>query len=101
MSEVLKLSLQSLSNVVNKSTGTLHPMDESRAKELFKALRAAGEPLSASEVTNLAIEFNWPTKYALDLGELAQRIGDGGRVVIKHPTGWGEATVQKHQTTVN
>ena len=95
MSELLERCIATLSNVVNVSTGILHPLDEARAKELFKALRAEGESLISGAVTKLALENGWPDRHASELGELAQRIGAGGRVVIKNPKYWGEPTVER------
>lgn len=93
MSELLKRSIETLSTIVNVSTGLAHPLDEARAKELFKALHAEGEPLTYEAVRKLALDNHWPDRHANMLAELAQHIGSGGRVVINHPREWGEPTV--------
>lgn len=95
MSELLKRSIETLSAVVNVSAGLAHPFDEARAKELFKALHAEGETLTYDTVKKLALDNHWPERYADTLAELAQRIGSGGRVVIKHPREWGEPTIAR------
>lgn len=90
-----KKTLDTLSSVVNVSTGLAHPLDESRAKELFKALHKYGVPLKASDVYSLAINNSWPECHAKKLSEMAEKIGNGGRVQIKHPRDWGEPTVRR------
>lgn len=95
MSKLLNDAIKELSAIVNVSTGILHPLDESRAKELFKALYANGEPLTYNEVELLALENKWPSRHAKSLAALAEKIGNKRRVVIKNPSGWGEATVSK------
>lgn len=95
MSELLKRSIETLSSVVNVATGLAHPLDEARAKELFKALYATGEPLTYSAVEAFALANKWSSGHAQTLGELAERIGNGGRVVIKHRRDWGEPTVAR------
>ena len=92
---ILKDCIETLSKVVNVSTGLIHPLDDSSAKELFKALHKKGISLNEEDIHTLAIENNWPEQHAKTLAKLAQKIGDGGRVVIKHPRNWGEATVEK------
>lgn len=95
MSELLKKSIKTLSFVVNIATGIVHPLDEARAKELFKALQADGEPLTYDAIKELALANSWPERHAKSLAELAERIGKGGRVVIKHPCDWGKPTVAR------
>jgi hypothetical protein len=95
MNPILKQSIETLSAVVNTSTGLAHPLDESRAKELFKALRAYGVPLAYEMVYQLAVSNSWPEKHATALAKLAEKIGKGGRVQIKFRKNWGEPTVQK------
>lgn len=70
--------------MVNLSTGVLHPSDESAAKEYFEALHKEGESLIGSEITQWATANGWQPKHAKELGELAHKIGSGGRVVIKN-----------------
>lgn len=55
MSELLKRSVKTLSSVVNLATGLAHPLDEARAKELFKALHAEGEPLTYETIKKFAL----------------------------------------------
>lgn len=95
MNPILKKSIETLSHVINVSTGLTHPLDESRAKELFKALHKQGIQLNSSEIYSLAISNSWPERHAKSLSELAEKIASGGRVQIKHPKGWGEPTVKK------
>lgn len=84
MTPLVNEALKSLTIIVNLSTGILHPSDESFAKEYFKALYKEGEPLDGSEIAAWAERNGWKPKHAKDLGKLAQKIGEGGRVVIKN-----------------
>jgi hypothetical protein len=95
MSELLRQSIETLSSIVNVSTGIAHPLDDARAKELFKALHAHGEVLSRDQVETFALENHWSQRHAAQLADLAERIGNGGRVVIKNPRQWGEPTVAR------
>jgi len=95
MNPILIKAVQALSAVVNTSTGLAHPLDESRAKELFRALHSYSVPLSYGDVYSLAIANAWPEFHAKNLANLAERIGNGGRVQIKFPRQWGETTVKK------
>jgi hypothetical protein len=98
MNTLLERSIRSLSIVANTSTGLAHPSDESRAKELFVALREEGILLDRAEVKSAALANGWPDRHANALAELAEKIGTGGRVVIKFPQGWGEWIVKKLQS---
>lgn len=89
LSELLERSIGVLTSTVNVATGITHPLDEARAKELFKALHAEGVPLTHAAVEALALANGWPERHARSLAELAERIGNGGQVVIKHPRDWG------------
>ncbi|MCE9853269.1 DUF1889 family protein [Shewanella chilikensis] len=84
MTPLVEEALKSLTIMVNLSTGIIHPSDESAAKEYFKALYKEGEPLIGSEITNWASANGWQPKHAKELGALAEKIGSGGRVVIKN-----------------
>jgi hypothetical protein len=94
MNPILTKAIENLSVVANTSTGLAHPLDESRAKELFKALHALGVPLSYADVYAVAIANAWPERHSKSLAELAEKIGKGGRVQIKFPKNWGEPTVK-------
>ncbi|OMQ23713.1 DUF1889 family protein [Serratia oryzae] len=83
MKHVLEVALKKLTARINLSTGLLHPQDESFAKELFKFLHKEKVPLHGDEITSWAITNGWEHKYAKELGDLAGRIGSGGRVVVK------------------
>jgi hypothetical protein len=84
MTPLVNEALKSLTIMVNLTTGILHPSDETFAKEYFKALYKEGEPLDSSEIAVWAEKNGWKSKHAKELGKLAQKIGDGGRVTIKN-----------------
>lgn len=100
MTELIKRSIKTLSSIVNVATGIAHPLDETCAKELFKALHADGEQLTYDAIEKLALVNSWPKCHAKSLADLAERIGNGGRVRIKHPRDWGEPTVAKLKTEI-
>jgi len=92
---ILVEAIRTLSAVVNVSTGLAHPLDESKAKELFKALHKHGVPLRSSDVYSLATGKSWPDRHAKKLAEMAEKVGNGGLVQIKHSCNWGEPTVKR------
>lgn len=95
MRDALQRAMEKLSKTSNLSTGLAHPLDESRAKELFIALRDRNVPLSKGAVRQQAEACGWPSPHALKLGELAERIGAGATVRIPFPRGWGRAVVDE------
>lgn len=101
MSDLLKRSIETLSSIVNISTGLAHPLDEARAKELFKALHTEGEPLTYEAIKKFALDNHWPERHADTLAECAQRIGAGDHVVINHPREWGEPTVARLKAEIS
>lgn len=95
MNPIIRKSVEVLSRVVNTPNGLAHPLDESRAKELFKALHKQGLKLQADDVYQAAMANDWSAHHATQLSELASKIGNGGRVQIKHKRDWGEPTVRR------
>jgi len=84
MTPLLEEALKLLTSMVNLSTGIIHPSDESAAKLFFKDLHKEGVLLNEMEISSWAVSNGWQLKDAKQLGELAERIGNGGRVVIKN-----------------
>lgn len=90
MTPVLEEALKSLTNRINLSTGLAHPLDSDSAKEMFKLLRDKAVTLTKSDVSEWAINNGWSSRHASDLGELAEKIGNGGRVQIRNKGRWKE-----------
>ena len=95
MDPLVDKALDALSIVCNPATGIAHPLDESRAKELFVALHVRGIPLPRDDIQAHTEALGWAPRHAKQLAELAARIGAGGKVRISHPRGWGEATLTR------
>lgn len=95
MTDLIQTAIQKLSIVCNTATGLTHPLDESRAKELFVALHQRGVPLFRERIQECAEVCGWPSDHAQELGELAACIGAGMAVRIRHPRGWGKTVVNK------
>ncbi|SMF94342.1 hypothetical protein SAMN02949497_1652 [Methylomagnum ishizawai] len=93
--EVIERAMDILTSVVNVSTGLSHPLDEARAKELFRALHRRSVDLGYQEIHDQAIKRSWPERHAAALAKLAEKIGNGGAVRIRHPRDWGEPTVDR------
>lgn len=91
--EILTKAIKSLSETINVSTGLAHPLDDSRAKELLRALRQRGIATPGDEVYSLAISNNWPERHARAFAELAERVDQGSSIRVSHPRDWGELTV--------
>lgn len=101
MSPLLVESLKILTSRVNLATGISHPSDDSSAKEIFNILRREGEQLDASKISVWAMENGWQTNDANKLGELAKKIGNGGRVVVKSKGMWPTDIVAKLRARAN
>jgi hypothetical protein len=95
MSDPIRTAIEKLSIVSNTATGLAHPLDETRAKELFVALHQRRVPLLQESIREHAEACGWPPAHAQKLGELAARIGAGIAVRIPHPRGWGETVVSE------
>lgn len=100
MSTLLERCIESLSVIANTATGLAHSLDESRAKELFIALHKEGVSLDFATVKSLALANDWTERHAVELANLAVKIGNGSRVIVKHPRDWGEWIVSKHKTEI-
>ena len=101
MSPLLEEALKSLTIRVNISTGLAHYSDESAAKEMFKLLHKDGEPLIATEITEWAGNNGWNLSHAKELGSLAERIGQGGRVVVRNKGMWREDIMEQWKERAN
>ncbi|HFR4114933.1 TPA: DUF1889 family protein [Yersinia enterocolitica] len=84
MSKIIEKSIDYIDRM-NTSVSTLHPVDESRAKELFKFLKAEGVALESREIFSWGNRNGWDHGFTKKLAEWADKIYLGGRVVIKHP----------------
>ena len=101
MSNLLGRAIETLSSIVNVTAGLAHPLDEARAKELFRALHADGTLLVFGEVEAVALANGWPARHAKSLAVLAERVGGGDRTMAKPPRGRGESTAAGlHQAEV-
>ncbi len=101
MSPLLVEALKALTRRVNLKTGLAHPADESAAKELFVKLRNHGEPLSGSQIASWAYDNGWSDEHSSNLGDVAQRIGEGRRVRIDAPNRWKPEIIQILQDRVD
>ncbi len=73
--KVVVQALKSLSVLVNKSTGILHPLDKEKAIETFTILRDAGEEFNPEDVKAFLIrEEGWKATYAQDVANIAQKV---------------------------
>lgn len=78
---VLTAALRTLSALVNKSTGVLHPLDKDKAIAAFEILKANNEPFTPEEVKVILIsEFKWKPEYAQDAADVAKGVLAGKRL---------------------
>lgn len=101
MSPLVSEALKCLTVRVNLDTGILHYSDESAAKDIFRLLHKEGESLIASEITKWAMANGWKTKDAQQLGALAEKIGRGGKVVVRDKNQWREDIIEQLRTRAN
>lgn len=92
---IVNAAMERLAQVTNVTTGLAHPLDESRAKELFKSLHKHGINIEYNIIKGIALDLWWEDRNAGQIAKIADKIHNGGRVVIKHPRDWGEPTVKE------
>lgn len=85
MTPLVQEILKRINVRVNVSTGGTSPRDDSFIKTVFKWLHSQSEVLDSDEIAQWAMDNKWNEKYAKKLGDLAEKIGKDGRVVIKYP----------------
>ncbi|MDW3776284.1 DUF1889 family protein [Kluyvera cryocrescens] len=96
MNPKLVKALEHLCIVNNVSAGMLsHPLDESRTKEMLKFLKGEGVPLNRDAIYDWAIGKGWESKSAKELADLAGKIDEGKRVVIKYPGRLGDKIISE------
>ena len=76
MEPILEKALEAITARVNLSTGLIHPND-----------------LNEHEISLWAIEHGWLQKDAKELGKLAKKIGEGGRVQIENRGHWWKENI--------
>lgn len=101
MSPLVTEALKSLTIRVNLATGLAHYSDESSAKEIFKLLHKEGVLLIAAEITPWAMANGWRTKDAQQLGDLAEKIGRGGKVVVRNKNQWRDDIISQLKARAN
>ncbi|WP_428945489.1 DUF1889 family protein [Pantoea sp. FN060301] len=79
---------------MNTSSSAAHPMDESRAKEMFKFLKDLDNPISANDIRSHGAQNGWDSGFTKKMAEWADKVASGGRVVVKHP-GYFSENMQK------
>lgn len=90
---ILTKSIEALCSSTTAAAGISRPVDESRAIELFEALRSSNIPFDYDGIYRLAIANHWTPRHAVELAELADLIASGERVVAEHRSEWGEKTL--------
>ncbi len=93
MNRILEKALELINISVNVSTGLTHPRDLNKTKDLFVTLFDHDIELKKTEISLWAIEHGWKQKDARELGELAQRIGEGRNVRIVNRGNWWEPDI--------
>lgn len=95
MSPLTEQALMTLTMRINLATGLDHYSDDSAAKEILKLLRDEGEYLDGAEIARWAVGRHWKPEHARRLGELAERIACGGRVVIRDKDRWPKDIIER------
>ncbi|MDR3027241.1 MAG: hypothetical protein LBV35_02150 [Acinetobacter sp.] len=85
MTPLVQAALEALNMRVNVFAGATHPLDDSIKKSVFKWLKDQGETIDQDEINEWALNNDWSDRHAVELGKLAQKIGEGARVQIKYP----------------
>lgn len=67
-------ALETLSDIINMSTGLLHPRDKEIANGILRILRAKGHAEQSANIKSWAIRRGWKPDHAADLASLATKI---------------------------
>lgn len=76
---VLNAALESLSSIVNKSTGIAHASDRASLVEMLYLLEQGGEQLDADFCSRRLIELGWRTEYAKEVADIMRRFVAGSK----------------------
>jgi hypothetical protein len=79
---VVERALDSLTRLVNLSTGLGHPSDKAAAVGLFRILNGGGERYDPAEVAAWAANNGWGLAGARELGEVAAGVIAGRRYQV-------------------
>jgi hypothetical protein len=71
---VVVRALETLTTIINLSTGLGHPRDKQMANEILRILRAKGHGDPSKTIKSWAIRHNWSPTAAADLEALAKKI---------------------------
>jgi hypothetical protein len=71
---VVVRALETLTTMINLSTGLGHPRDKQMANEILRILRAKGHPDPSGAIKSWAIRHNWSPTAASDLEALAKKV---------------------------
>lgn len=88
VSPVVEQALEDLTIFVNVGTGLADPSDRASAVQLFKLLRAAGEPFDPKAVGVWAVRHGWDPVDARQLSDVAAKIRDGRALRAGNETMW-------------
>jgi len=67
-------ALETLTKIINLSTGLGHPRDKQMANEILRILRAKGHSDPSGTIKSWAIRHNWSPNAASELEALAKKI---------------------------
>ncbi|PWK98454.1 uncharacterized protein DUF1889 [Pantoea allii] len=84
MSAIIDKALDYLESM-NTSSSAPHPVDEGRAKELFKFLKELGQPISRGDIQGFGTQNGWNAEFTKKMADWADKVAAGGRVQVKHP----------------
>lgn len=73
---VVVRALETLTQVINLSTGLVHPRDKQTADEILRILRAKGHPDPTPNIRSWAIRNGWKPDHAAKLETLSRKIWD-------------------------
>ena len=71
---VVEKALDALTQMINLSTGLVHPRDKEHAKDTLRILRAYGHKADPAKIKSWAITRGWRPKDAADLAALSDKI---------------------------
>lgn len=92
---VVRAAIEKLAKSTNSVSGITHPVDRSRAIDLFYALLDLGYRFDFPAIYKQLVGYGWESERATEVWALAELVSLYGDINPEFPTTWGRLAVQR------